>query len=166
MAKRAKETVQESKPTTQEAPKMSANFSDVLNKKLDTIEKPKPLPVGTYYAVVNGAPEIKPRGNNNTLSAEFKFKILQPDEDVDAEQLAAAGGLQKEREMRFTLWLTEDALWRAKQFVENCGVDDSNVSLSQALQACVGCQVKVKVVQKPSQDGAELYANIDKILKI
>lgn len=145
---------------------MSANFSDVLNKKLDTIEKPKPLPIGTYYALINGAPEIKPRGQNNTLSAEFKFKILQPDEDVNADDLEAAGGLKKEREMRFTLWLTEDALWRAKQFVENCGVDDTNMSLSQALQSCVGCQVKVKVKHVPSQDGQELYANIDKIIKV
>lgn len=145
---------------------MTANFSDVLNKKLDTIEKPKPLPVGTYYAAVNGAPEIKPRGQNNTLSAEFKLKVLQPDDDVDADALAEAGGLSKERELRHTLWLTEDALWRAKQFVENCGVDDTNISLSQALQSCVGCQVKIKVKHVPSQDGSELYANIDKILKV
>jgi len=143
---------------------MSANFSDVLNKKLDNVEKPKPLPIGTYFAVINGAPEIKPRGQNNTLAAEFKFKILQADEDVDAEALAEMGGI-KDRELRFTLWLTEDALWRAKQFVENCGVDDTGMSVSQALQACVGMSAKVKVKHVPSQDGQELYANIDKVLK-
>lgn len=144
---------------------MAGNFSDVLNKKLDTIEKPKPLPVGTYIGVINGAPEIKPRGQNNTLSAEFKIKILQADEDVDQDALQERGGI-KEAELRHTLWLTEDAAWRAKQFVEFCGVDPDGITLGEALSQCMGCQLRLKIIHRPSQDGTELYANIDKIAAV
>lgn len=152
-------------PSKQETKPMSANFSDVLNKKLDTVEKPKPLPAGTYFALINAAPDIKPRGQNNNLAAEFTFKILQPTEDVDAEALAEQGGI-RDRTLRYTLWLTDDALWRAKQFIENCGVEDTDISLTQGLQACIGAQVKVLVKQVPSKDGEELFANIDKVLKV
>lgn len=160
MAKQTKSNTTKSETTDVKETKMSApNFSSVLDQKVEDIEKPKPLPVGTYIGVINAAPEIGPVGKNNTLAAKFKIKILMADSDVDQDLLSAMGGI-KEREIQHTLWLTEDAAWRAKEFVEQCGVSGASKTLRESLTECMGCQIKLNLNHRPSEDGKELYLNI------
>ena len=115
---------------------MSANFS--VLKKLDNVESLNPI--GTPFCRHQRRSRDRRAGRTTPLAAEFKFKILQADEDVDAEALAEMAGSRTGNSG--SPWLTEDALWRAKQFVENCGVDDTGMSVWQALQACVGMSAK------------------------
>ena len=74
------------------------------------------------------------------------------------------GGI-RDWELRLHPLITEDALWRAKQFVRTAASMTPGCLFWQALQACVGMSAKVKVMHVPSQDGQELYANIDKVPK-
>jgi len=137
-----------------------ASFMDALNRKADDIEKPKPLPVGTYIGTVAGPAEIKEIGQNNTPAAIFQFNILSADADVDTEALTHAGGCQGKR-LRQTFFLTEDALYRLKDFlVEICGIEASGRTVGEMLPDAVNRMVKMTVKHRPSPDGTQIYAEI------
>jgi len=146
-----------------EPPKMSANFTDILNTPMGNIEKPKPRPVGTYIGVVTKAPEIKKIGQKETLAAIFDVKVISPGPDIDASELAAAGGIG-ERHLRVTQFLTEDALWRLKNFLLALGIeDDARSTIGQLLSQVPGRQAMFKIKHRPSQDGSELYEEVDSV---
>ncbi len=141
------------------------NFSDILNTKTDDIERPKPLPVGTYLGIVSGAPEIAPIGQKATLAAKYQIKLLAPQEDVDRDALSEMGGIG-ERSVSLTLFLTADAAWRAKEFLENCGIDTSGKTLGETLTEAPGRQIYVKLKHRPSPDGTQLYTEIQSTAKV
>ena len=142
-----------------------SNFSDILNTTVDSIEKPKPLPVGSYLAVVAGPPEIGPIGQKQTLAAKYQLKILRALEDVDHVLLNDMGGIRDNQTVNHTLFLTADAAWRAKEFTEHCGVEGLS-TLGEALGAVQGRQVIVKLKHRPSQDGTQLYSEIASTAKV
>jgi hypothetical protein len=145
-----------------EPPKMSANFTDILNTPMSDIAKPKPRPVGTYVGVVTKAPEIKKIGQKETLAAIFDVKVISPGPDIDASELAAAGGIG-ERHLRVTQFLTEDALWRLKNFLLALGLEDDGSSIGKLLAETPGRQALFKIKHRPSQDGSELYEEVDSV---
>ena len=103
-------------------------------------------------------PEFDKSSKKQTPFARFVLEILGPDEDVDREALEEAGGWQG-RTLRHTLYLTEDAAWRAKEFCDHCGVDPDG-TLGQRLEGCNGCQVLIEVRHEASQSGDGVFANI------
>lgn len=136
------------------------DFSAVLNKKVEDIEKPKPLPIGTYVCIVDGLGEIKTVGKDETPCVNFKLKVMSPGVDVDAEALNAAGGVNN-RSVRHTLWLTEDAAWRAKKFLaEDLGIDPHGKTLMELINEAPGRSCMVNIKHRPSEDGQTLYAEI------
>ena len=138
------------------------NFSEILDRPATEIEKPKPLPVGTYIVVVRGLPEYFESSKKKTPGARFTLEILQAGDDVDTDDLEAMVGFQG-KSLRHELWLTEDLLWRAKQFAEDCGIDTSEGTIGQILEACNGCQVMIQVRHEPAQDGSDsTFAKIGK----
>lgn len=138
------------------------NFSAILDQPASEIERPPPLPVGGYIAVVRGMPEYIESSKKKTPGARFVLELLQADEDVDAEELEAMGGFSG-KTLRHDLWLTEDSMWRAKEFAEHCGVDIEGRTIGQCLEACNGAQVRIHVRHEPAQDGSDgIFAKIGK----
>ena len=142
-----------------------SSFQDILNTKTDDIERPKPLPVGTYLGIVSGPPEIAPIGQKNTLAAKYSIKLLAPQDDVDRDALSEMGGIG-DRTVGLTLFLTQDAAWRAKEFLENCGIDTAGKTLGESLTEAPGRQVYVKLKHRPSPDGTQLYSEIQSTAKV
>ena len=66
---------------------MAVNFQAILSKQAATIEKPKPLPVGSYLCNTPKIPEFKAVGKDETPCAEFGFVVLAPTEDVDPTEI-------------------------------------------------------------------------------
>lgn len=138
-----------------------ANFSDILDKPATEIERPKPLPVGTYTWVVRGLPRYDKSTKKGTPYAEFTLECLGPGDDVDVEALEEAGGFTG-KTLRLTFYLTEEAAYRAKDFAIDCGVEIEGLTLGQMLEACNGCQVLAEVRHQASEDGERIYAQIGK----
>ena len=142
-----------------------ASFADALNRKADDVEKPKPLPVGTYLCTVAGPAEMKEIGQNSTPAAIFQFKVISPEGDVDMEALSNAGGAQG-KTLRQTFFLTEDALYRLKDFlVDVCGIEPNGRSLGEMLPDAVNRMFKATVKHRPSQDGTQIYAEVNHMTK-
>src|SRR5262245_54045316 len=98
-------------------------FGSILDKPSASVERPKPMPVGTYLWIVQGLPRYDKSSVKKTEFVEFTLRPLQASEDVDLEALDAVGGLDG-KSTKATYYLTEDAVWRLKDFLDNCGVDE------------------------------------------
>jgi hypothetical protein len=136
-----------------------SNFQDLLDKKMDDIEKPKPLPVGSYICMVDGAPEITTIGQKQTDAIIFKMKVMQAGEDVNTDLLEEAGGVGN-KTLRLTQFLTEDSLHRVKRFLNEHLEIDADLSVRAAIAEAPGRTCICVVKHRPSQDGQDLYAEI------
>lgn len=137
------------------------NFAEILDKPATEIERPKPLPTGTYTWLVRGLPRYDKSSKKGTPFAEFVLECLGPYYDVDEAALEEAGGYAG-KTLRTTYYLTEEAAYRAKDFAVDCGVDIEGLTLGQMLEACNGCQVVADVRHQASEDGERIFAQIGK----
>lgn len=136
-----------------------ASFSSILDKPASEVERPKPLPVGTYLCVVKGLPRFDKSTKKGTDFVEFTMQIVQPYDDVDQEALEAMGGFQG-KTIKSTYYITDDALWRLKKFIEDCGIDTEEGSIRQLIEQTPNCQVAVTIKHTASEDGTTVYANV------
>ena len=151
-----------------------ANFSDILNKSADTIERPRPMPVGTYACVVQGLPEyaIRNTKNGDSQTVAYKIKPLIPQPDVDQSQLAEFGGVGAAPVQTLTFWLgtNDDEIdknfYRVKDFVEHCGMPVTGVTRKQMLESVANAQVGIVVKHRPAPDGSAVYTEIARTLKL
>jgi hypothetical protein len=109
-------------------------FDDLANTKLNDVERPKNIPEGHYLAMFGGMwAENKAKTGN--VSARFPLRLVAPQDDVDAEELAQAGGLpaQDKQKYTFDFWLSPESLYRFTEFAKAMGVPDS-MNLVEALE--------------------------------
>lgn len=135
------------------------NFGALLDKPSAEIERPKPLPQGTYTCVVKGLPKQDKSTKKGTEYVEFTLQPLAAGEDVDQEDLQAMGGFAN-KTLRATFYITEDAIWRLKKFLDDLGIEEGDASLRQRIAEAPGRQVNVFVKHQASDDGQSVYAQI------
>jgi hypothetical protein len=144
------------------------DFQDILNKPLGDIDRPKPYPVGSYVALVEGLPKFEKVGENQTQCVDFTLRFLSEREDVDKLALMEAGGING-KTIRHRVFLTEDSVWRAKKFlVEDLGIDDEGGQkrLSQVINEAPGRQVIITIRHRPAKDGSVVYSEISQTAKV
>ena len=136
------------------------SFSSILDRAPSEIEKPKPLPQGSYITVLVGQPRFDKSAKKQTDFVEFQHKLLSAQEDVDEDELKALGGI-KDKVMKNTFYLTEGATWRLKEFLEHCGIEEGD-SLRAMIEETPGAQVGIFLNHEASQDGTSVFARIGK----
>lgn len=143
-------------------------FTSILDRPSNSIEKPKPLPVGTYLFLTQGQYKQDKSTKKQTEYVEFSCKILQAGEDVDQEALDLAltnpnTGEKKalsEVIMKNTYYLTEASAWRLTQFLDHLvGEDSADQSVRQRLSLTPGRQFLGSVVHE--QQGESIFAKIN-----
>lgn len=145
----------------QETTKM-ADFASLLSKRVDTTERPKLIPPGTYQSVVQGH-EFGESARKRTPYVRFSIQPITPEPDVDQELLQAFGGVAKLREksLRVDFFLTEDAMYRLREFLENhLRLNSNGRSYDQVIPEAKGRALKVQVAHEISQDAKSTYANV------
>lgn len=143
------------------------SFQDILRKPASQIERPKPVPVGTYLCLVQGQPAIRENvGKNKNTVVEFTLQLLQPQQDVDQQALMESGGANG-KSVRHSFWITEDAVYRLKEFLENdLGIDLGDRSISEALPEAAGQQVLASIRHRSSEDGQQIYSEVAKTARV
>lgn len=139
------------------------DFTALLEKPMDDIEKPKPLPVGSYLATIGQHKFDKAKNEKQTPYVSFPLMLAEPLPDVDAEALAASLGKKQlsEVNMKVDMYLTDDAAWRLKDMLEHAGVE-GGLPLGEAIQQAVGRQLVVVIGHTISKkDASVVYANVD-----
>lgn len=142
----------------------NASFQSILDRPSSATEKPKPLPVGTYLAMVKGLPEEGESTQKKTPFVKFTLQFLQAAEDVDEEALTEVlkGKALSDKTTGHTLYITEDAAWRLGKFLDDLGIDDQNgtVSFRQRISSAPGRQVMIALKHRASDDGENVFAEI------
>src|SRR5215469_10377683 len=126
-----------------------AAFSDILDREMgDSVDRPKPLPVGSYVCIVKGLPEQGESEKKKTPFVEFTLQVIQAGPDVDEEALqeflARKDGSVKslqEQTIRATFYTTEDALWRLQKFLLEDLKIEGNRKISLMINDSPGRQV-------------------------
>ncbi len=141
------------------------NFSSILDRPASEVERPKPLPVGTYLTTIQGLPRYDKSSKKQTDFVEFSHQLVAAMDDVDPEELEAAGGLTLKdgtaKSIKNTYYLTEDAGWRLRKFLEDCGFDFEEIeSMREAVESTANREVYIQIRHEASQDGRSVYARI------
>lgn len=145
---------------------MAIDFSKILSKQAAEIEKPKPMPIGLYLCNNPQLPKFIGVGKEETPCAEFSLIVLQAGDDVDQAELQAFGKWQG-KSLRHRMFLTEASEYRTKEeLCEKFDIEQADKTLGQIFNETVNKQVWVKVGQRPSQDGTEMYTNVEELVKV
>lgn len=140
---------------------MSTDFNSLLKVDASKIEKPKPLPPGTYTASIASYEFGEANNANKTPFCRVQLQPISAEADVDTTDL---GDLSK-RKLRYDFWLTEDSLYRFTDFFKNVlQLDIAGRMLEELVPQMSGQIVKVEVTHVPSKDGQEVYAVANKLL--
>lgn len=138
-----------------------ANFADLLNKPADSVERPKPLPQGSYNCVVKGLPEQGESKEKKTPFVNFTLLITSPRDDVDEEAIATMGGVVG-KTIPAIFYITENSLFRLTDFLEHCGIELAGKSISSAIDESPNSEVVAFIRHEASQDGQSIFGRFSK----
>lgn len=120
------------------------NVGDILSMKLGDIKDVPALPVGTYLATITGVPKIDNFGQKQMPGVEMSFKLTAPQDDVDPEQLAEAGGLAQEP-LTYTFWRSPKAAPILRSFLIDVLGFNEGEDVREALMQVTGMNVLVTI---------------------
>lgn len=139
---------------------MSASFAELANVKVGEVERPKPIPPGHYQAQFTGpAKEHKARSGN--LALRFPFKLIGAGDDVDQDELEAAGGVP-DKEFNLDFWMSPDARYRFTEFAKAQGVSEDLNIIEAAEQLVAAGPFMIQAKQETNPENAEqVYTRFD-----
>lgn len=139
------------------------NFASILDEAPTEVDRPKPLPAGTYKFIV-GSGEYDKSSKKGTPFVKFPLKPIEAESDVDEEELKEAGGLEN-KTIRATFYLTEDAVYRLDEFHQHCGLDLSDASSRRHRNdEVMNSEVRGVVKHRTSDDGSQVFAELARTL--
>lgn len=151
------------------------NFSEILSKPVESVEKPKPKPVGTYIGSVVGMPvdkTVKVQGEERGI-LEFKLKISAAYEGVDADQLADVGDVTSWPPFIYSVWYdTPEGEFQLKNFLTTTlDIDGAGgKSFGELIAQAPGKQLLVTLKHRPYQDKntreAEIATDVGSVAKL
>ena len=130
------------------------DFSTLLSKSLDAVKKAPPLDAGNYPGVITGYEPGESR-EKKTPYVRFNLKLTgwpeggEPQKRDDGTAMDLAG-----KTLRRDYFLTEDALWRLKEFLEDLGMNTAGQTFMDLLPKTIGENVLVEVKQYLGQDNS------------
>lgn len=135
---------------------MAADFKKLLSKNLDEVERPKPLPPGTYYGrVTKYALDVSKE--KKTPYVRFSLAVTSAGDGVEADALNGVDLSKKQ--LRKDFYLTHDADWRLKEFIKSCGVQVAGRSFESTIPDTMNSPVIIEVTQRPATDGSGEFFN-------
>lgn len=153
----------------------SPNFTSILDKPAESLEAPKPVPVGTYLAIISGPEAYSKVGANQTDLVKWPVKLLQPQADVDMaalnEALSLKDGTTKslgDIKLTFDQFLTEASAFMVRDFLTNTlDISAEGKTLRQMISEALGKQMLVTIKHGLTKgDNPRVFATIDGTAKV
>jgi hypothetical protein len=143
----------------------SVDFNSILDTQTEEIKSKPPMPIGSYNFRIKGLEHIT-SSQKKTPGIEFTVVPYEAMEDVNQEELAAAGGLGT-REMPLTFYVTADSASMVKDFLTaHCGIEGSGKTLRQVLAEAVNQTFRGIITHKLSTKSGRNYAEISQTMRI
>lgn len=147
--------------STQNSSGAIVNVRDLLAMPTDQAERPKPLPPGHYYGTITGISQDKSK-QKGTPFIRFAIKLEGPGEDVDPESVNGIDWTRKE--LRKDYYLTPTAVFRLSDALDAVQGAQSGRSYDERIAEMRGQRVLAQVTQRTSEDGSEVYNDVNKLL--
>lgn len=142
---------------------MTADFKALLSQQVQSVEAPKLFPIGNYDAIC-GAHELLESSKKETPFVRFQVKLVGPREDVDPDDFEEAGGMEKLQSrsaLRYDFYLTPDAYFMLRQFIENSlDIQCSERSFDEVLPETEGVPFIANIRHTPGQREGSMYMEI------
>lgn len=146
------------------------DFSQLLSAPVDSFDKPKPLPAGTYYGRITTFKVDEVQNEKKTPYVRLNLVLDSAGEDIDPSLLSGTDDSGKtwsidltKKPVHIDYYLTPDSQYRIRELMEDLGMVITGRSLNETLPELQGQAVLIAMTQKPSRDGTQLYTNVDKI---
>lgn len=139
-------------------------FESILDTPATEVERPKPLPAGTYSTIIKGLPEHGESSQKKTPFVRFIHTIVAAGEDVDTDELADIGGIA-DKSIRNTFYTTPDALFRLTDFLDHCGIDAEGKTIRQMIDETPNAAVDILIGHRASEDGQQIFAEVKRTMK-
>ncbi len=143
------------------------DFAGILNRQSGDVERPKPLPIGEYLFKIKGLPNFDKSSKKGTPYVEFTCIPVQEQDSVDADDLAEAltrkTGKKQLSDMvqKLTFYLTDDALFRLKEFMVNdLNIEEGDKTLQAMIDETANAEFIGTIKHTPTNDGKGTFANI------
>jgi hypothetical protein len=137
----------------------TVHFSELGQIKANQVERPKALPAGHYIAQFTG-PMTQHKAKSGNVAMRFPFKLVQATDDINQEELAAAGGLP---DKAFTLdfWMSPDARFRFTDFACKAQGLSDDLNLIELAEALIAENKPFSIQNTPqqSENDPELWYN-------
>jgi hypothetical protein len=142
------------------------NFMNSLQTTLEEVKRPPLLPVGTYRAQVNKIPEIIDE-HDRYQYVDFQLRIVQPEDNVDQDELQEFGGLNNViRRHRFLFDKDDEAAFKRaeyqlKRFLTDHLQVDPALGFKEAMDSAPGHSCLVDIGRRADkQDKDIIYEDI------
>ncbi len=148
------------------------NFSSLLDEAPTEVKFAPPIPPGSYVAVVQPAwtKDVNQRGNE---FHEFQFKLQQPFEDVDEDELkawVAEHGPISQKVFKRRFFITPEAIAYLDDFHQACGLELNKlkgVNRTMRNDEVGNCLVGVYMKHRPFTDGSgKVAVDVDRFFKV
>lgn len=136
---------------------MAADFKDLLKINLDDVEKPKPVPAGTYTGRI-AKYEFNESSNKKTPFVRYYVQLTGAEADVDSDALEGIN--LAEKQLRKDYYITKDALYRLKDFLGSCGIEVQGRALGETIPESLNASVILDVKQRNSEDGKDIFNDV------
>jgi hypothetical protein len=152
---------------------MAPKFESILDTPVADVERPKPMPAGTYDCIVRGLYEQGESSKKKTPFVKFTYAFQAALDDVDEDELREMltdkdGNVTPitERTIKDTYYTTPDALFRLTDALEAMGIEDlDKKSIRQALSETPNASVRVVIGHRASEDGESIFAEVKKVMR-
>ena len=141
------------------------NFRELLSKPTDSFERPRPLAVGHYVAII--------RWHEFDVSKQkqtpfVRFLLTTTEETTDVPDGANAGTDITQRELRATYYITPQSLYRLSDMLDAVLGKQVGRSFDQRIPETRGVRVIVEVTQREQKDDdgnvKEIYNEVGTII--
>lgn len=141
---------------------MAVDFKSLLSKPVDAVEKPRPLPAGTYFGKIAKYEFLEAKNEKKTPYMRAHLALHSAADDVSSDDLRGIDITKKT--LRRDFYLTDDALYRLKELIESCKIPTGGRTLSETIPDLLNAQVMVSVTQRSSQTGDEIYNDVSSVV--
>lgn len=137
---------------------MTVDFKALLSSKVEDAKAPPVLPEGTYHGLIEKF-EFGESREQKTPFVKFTFKLTDFGDDI-AEEDRTDVDLSK-RQLSKEFYITSDALFRLKEFIEGLGIDHAGKSFDVIFPETTNLPVILEVRHSPNKkDPQRPYANV------
>jgi hypothetical protein len=147
-------------------------FESILDTPADEVERPKPLPTGTYDVIVSGLPEHGQSSQKRTPFVKFTYVLQAAGEDVDEDELVTLltkkdGTVEPltSKSIKDTYYTTPDSLFRLTDAIENMGIEQEGKTIRQCLDETPNASLRILVGHRASEDGTQVFAEVKRTMK-